>query len=42
MERVTTGSLAYQEPSMDGVVTCMGKGDGAVEGFREAQPRVSS
>jgi hypothetical protein len=38
---VTAGSLTYWEPSMDGVVTHVGKGDGAAEGFREAQPRVS-
>ena len=35
---VTAGSLAYREPPMDGVVTHVGKGDGTVESFREAQP----
>ena len=35
---VTASSLVYWEPSMDGVVTRMGKGDGTAEGFREAQP----
>jgi hypothetical protein len=35
---VTAGSLTHREPSMDGVVTRVGKGDGAAEGFREAQP----
>jgi hypothetical protein len=35
---VTAGSLAYWEPSMDGVVTHVGKGDGVAKGFREAKP----
>jgi len=36
--RVTAGPLAYQGPQLDGVVTRVGKGDGAAESSREAQP----
>jgi len=35
---VTTGPLAYGEPQLDRVVACVGKGDGAMEGFGEAKP----
>ena len=40
-ESVTAGSLADWEPSMDGVVARVGKGDGAAESLEEAEPRVS-
>jgi len=37
-EVVTAGSLARWEPLMDGMVTRVGKGNGAAASFGEAQP----